>query len=359
MKKPIIIASSIVGGLILLIVVFFIIFSINVGPVSKDTEQYFFLVDEEATYTSLAEKLKANDLIKSEFFYKLYVKLNNPKKELEAGYYKLSENMNVQTILKVFQAGATDHSTVSQETFREGLNMRSIGDIIAEFSLHTKENVIDYQTVDANLDLLIKEYWFLTNDIKNKEIYYALEGYLFPDTYEFSIDSNLKTIFDKFLQNMDAKLTPFKQEIEASSYSIHEILTLASIIELEAGNTDDRAGVAGVFYNRLEDGWSLGSDVTTYYAEKLEMYERDLNQSEIDSVNAYNTRPQSMAGKLPVGPISNPGLESIKAAINPEKHNYYYFVADRNGKTYFNRTNAEHEATVARLKSQGLWYEYD
>ena len=136
------------------------------------------------------------------------------------------------------------------------------------------------------------------------------------------------------------------------------MLTLASIIELEASNADDRAGVAGVFYNRLEDGWSLGSDVTTYYAAKVDLSERDLYQSEIDDVNDYNTRPVAMAGKLPIGPICNPSIMSIKAAIKPTEHNNYFFVADKNGKTYFSKTNSEHINTVNTLKKEGLWFEY-
>ena len=136
------------------------------------------------------------------------------------------------------------------------------------------------------------------------------------------------------------------------------MMTLASIVELEAAASDDRAGVAGVFYNRLKAKWSLGSDVTAYYAAKVELSERDLYQSELDDYNDYNTRSVKMAGKLPIGPICNPGIDAIKAAIHPTEHDYYYFVADKNKKTYFSKTNEEHVKTVDRLKSEGLWYEY-
>ena len=209
------------------------------------------------------------------------------------------------------------------------------------------------------LDTLIKDYWFLTDAIKNKDIYYSLEGYLYPDTYEFYSTASVDDIFRKMLNNMQKKLDKYKNEIESSKYSIHEMLTLASIIELEAGNANDRKGVAGVFYNRLKAGWSLGSDVTTYYAEKIDNWSRDLYKSELSKCNKYNTRSSCMAGKLPVSPICNPGISSIEACIEPKEHKYYYFVADKYGKTYFSKTDSEHTSTVSRLKREGLWIDYE
>ena len=142
------------------------------------------------------------------------------------------------------------------------------------------------------------------------------------------------------------------------SSDLHEILTMASIVELEGANKLDRQGVSGVFYNRLKSGMQLGSDVTAYYAARVNMSERDLYQYEIDEVNDYNTRPGAMAGKLPVGPICNPSSTSIKAALMPEEHDYFYFVADKNKKTYFSKTYEEHQNIINKLKSEGLWFNY-
>ena len=152
-----------------------------------------------------------------------------------------------------------------------------------------------------------------------------------------------KEIIEKMIATMDSKVSVYKDEISKSNYTIHQLITLASIVELEGSRSNDRKGVAGVFYNRLNAGMSLGSDVTTYYAAKVEMNERDLYKAEIDSVNAYNTRSASMAGKLPVGPICNPGIESIEAALKPKKSDYYYFVADKNGKVYFDKEELDSE----------------
>ena len=154
---------------------------------------------------------------------------------------------------------------------------------------------------------------------------------------------------------MEEVLDDYKEEIEASKYSIHELLTLASIVEVEGSTSDDRAGVAGVFYNRLNSGWSLGSDATTYYAAKIDFSERDLYMSEINDINAYNTRPAAMAGKLPVGPICSPSQESIEAVLHKEDHDYYYFVADKNGKIYYNKTSSGHLQTIKEIKEAGNW----
>ena len=135
-------------------------------------------------------------------------------------------------------------------------------------------------------------------------------------------------------------------------------MTIASMAELEGVSLDDRKNICGVFYNRLDKNMPLGSDVTTYYAFKVDMGERDLKNSEINSYNAYNTRGPNMSGKLPVGPISNPSKEAIISAIEPANNDYLYFVADKNRKVYFTKTVSEHDKKVSELKSQGLWYEW-
>ena len=139
---------------------------------------------------------------------------------------------------------------------------------------------------------------------------------------------------------------------------MHEILTLASIVETEGMNDEGRKNVASVFYNRLELGMSLGSDVTTYYSVKADMGDRDLYQYEIDAYNPYNTRGPNMEGKLPIGPISSIGMESIDAAINPNETDYLFFVADKKGKLYFTKTNSEHLQTISELQNNGEWYQY-
>ena len=323
----------------------------------KNNETVNIYVNEGDTYSTISKVLKDNELIKSELAYKIYIKLNNPG-NLEYGDYILKKSYSVPELISTLEKGSVDLRQTKSVTFVEGKNMRYIISKITENFNITEKEITDKLSSGEYLDSLIKDYWFLTDDIKNKDIYYSLEGYLFPDTYEFYASADIDDIFRTMLNNMEKKLDKYKSEINNSKYSIHEMMTLASIIELEAGKASDRKGVAGVFYNRLSSGWSLGSDVTTYYAEKIDNWTRDLKSSELSSCNNYNTRSSCMAGKLPISPICNPSLGSIEAAIEPTSHKYYYFVADKNGKTYFTKTDSEHVSKVRELKRNGLWIEY-
>ncbi len=123
-------------------------------------------------------------------------------------------------------------------------------------------------------------------------------------------------------------------------------------------NKEERKDVSSVIYNRLAKKMAIQSDVTTYYAAKVDVGERDLYQAELDKYNAYNTRGPNMEGKLPVGPISSVSKDSIDAALNPNNTDYLFFVADKNGKLYFTKTVEEHNSIVNELKSEGLWLEY-
>ena len=149
-----------------------------------------------------------------------------------------------------------------------------------------------------------------------------------------------------------------KEKIENSKYSIHEILSIASIIEMESSHVEDRKDVASVIYNRLKNGMAIQSDVTTYYAIKVDMGERDLYQKELDTYNPYNTRGPNMEGKLPVGPISSVSKTSIEAAIEPNNTDYLFFVADKTGNVYFSKTASEHNEIIRELRTKGLWFEY-
>ena len=339
-----------IGGVVLT-------YNILIGAPSKESETVNIYVSEGESYSTIAGMLKKNGLIKNELAYKVYIKLNQPT-GLECGDYVLKTNYDVSELVSVLGKGSVILESTKSVTFFEGKNMRHVIKVITDNFNISEKDITSKLNDKEYLDELISEYWFLSDDIKNKDLYYSLEGYLFPDTYEFYESADADDIFRKMLDNTSVKLEPYKEEIEKSKYSMHEMLTLASIVELEAGKADDRKGVAGVFYNRLSDNWSLGSDVTTYYAVKEDNYLRDLYVSELNDCNAYNTRSSCMSGKLPVGPICNPSLESIISSIEPKKHKYYYFVADKNGKTYFNKTDYEHVSTINRLKSEGLWIEY-
>ena len=199
---------------------------------------------------------------------------------------------------------------------------------------------------------LIDKYWFLTIEILNENIYYPLEGYLSPNTYEFeNKDISIETIIEKMLNETDKTLQKYKNKL---TNSVHYYITMASLAELEGTNSENKKSIVSVFENRLAKNMNLGSDVTTYYALQLPM-DSDLTTAQFGTANPYNTRSTTMMGKMPIGPICNPSIESIEASLNPTNSNYYYFVADKYGKIYFTSTLKEHEIKVQEIKEKGDW----
>ena len=353
--KKILIFFIIISVLGILGVIFF--YNISLKPVGVLDDNIEFKVEKGESLLSLAGRLKGEHLIRSKLAYRIYVKLNRVS-SIEAGTYYLRENMNVPEIVETL-SGKADNKTGTKITIKEGVNIRKIAKVIAENTKYTEQQFYDLIADRNYLESLIEEYWFLTDEIEQNGIYYPLEGYLYPDTYRVTDNETLDDILAMMLDEMDEHLTVYKKNIQDNVYTLHEILTMASIIEAEAPNNEDRAIVSSVFYNRLENGWALGSDVTTYYGLKVDMNERDLYASELAEYNNYNTRSSKMAGKLPISPICSPSIGSIEAALNPAQTDYFYFVADKNGKTYFSKNENEHNKIISTLKTEGLWYQYE
>jgi len=355
MKKIIVIGLIVV---ILLGISLMASYKILTMPVSKEMEEKEIIIPMGSGTSQIATILKENNLIKNEIAFKIYVKLNKIS-NFQAGTYYLKESMELSEITEMLQTGIMYDPNQITITYLEGKPMWWLVETIAEKTNNTQDEIYGVLSNEEYIDTLIEKYWFLTEDIKNENIYYSLEGYLFPDTYAISNkECKVEEIFEKMLDRMDEVLEEYKTEIEESNYTVHQFLTLASIVETEGMNDEDRKDVASVFYNRLNLGMSLGSDVTTYYAIKVDMGDRDLYQSEIDKYNPYNTRGPNMEGKLPVGPIASVGKASIEASIEPNDTDYLFFVADKNGKVHFTKTNSEHNNIIDELQGKGLWYEY-
>ena len=328
-------------------------YKFSISSFNSDTKAIIVEVEKGDNYFTMANKLKSKKLIKSEFFYKIFLKLHKPG-ELVPGRYELNKSMDVHKIVDVLGDEKNILKDITKLTFREGLNAREIAKVIESNTDISADEFLSKISDENYINTLIDKYWFLTDEIKNKDIYYDLEGYLYPDTYNFEKNELvLEKIIETILNNTEKKLVEYRNEIEKSKYTVHNILTLASLVELEASSAEDREVVAGVFYNRLNNKWALGSDVTTYYAAKKAMTE-SLTKAELDECNGYNTRCARMQG-LPVGPIDNPSITAIKAAINPADTDYYYFVADSSKKVYFTKNANEHAAIIAKLKKEGKW----
>lgn len=358
MKKKILIILGAIFSFFVLVVLGCIIFYFNsLGCVdSSNQETIEFTVTEGESSKEIINSLSDEGLIKNKYVGYVYIKINGVS-NLQAGVYELNKSMDLKEIINNIESGNVVDNSV-EVLFVEGKRLVTYVGQIADTFGYSEEEILEKISDKEYLKELIDDYWFLTDEILNDNLYYALEGYLYPSKYYFAADASIDDIIRKMLDATLVQLNQYKDEINNSEYSVHEIMTMASIVELEGANSDDRRGVAGVFYNRLKAGWSLGSDVTTYYGAQVEMSERDLYQSELDEVNGYNTRSSSMAGKLPIGPICSPSIESISASLDPEEHDYFYFVADKNKKTYFSKTNEEHQKTIASLKEAGLWYVY-
>ena len=326
--------------------------------VSKDNTEIEVTIPLGTGTSGIADILKENNLIRSKQGFKIYVKMNKIS-NFQAGQYYLKQSMTLKEITDMLQSGIMYDPNETTITYLEGKNMRWLASKIADITNNTEEDVFKLLEDEEYINKLIQKYWFITEDVKNENIYYSLEGYLFPDTYAIkNKDVTVEEIFEKMLDKMEDILSNYKDRIDNSKYNVHEVLTIASIIEMESSHVEDRKDVASVIYNRLSRNMAIQSDVTTYYAIKVDMGERDLYQKELDTYNPYNTRGPNMEGKLPIGPISSVSKSSIEAAVNPNNTDYLFFVADKAGKVYFSKTVSEHNQIISELKTKGLWFEY-
>jgi len=330
-------------------------YNFNLSPVSKSSELKTIEISS-GSVASVGRTLKENNLIKNEMVFKAYTKINK-KENLQAGTYQFSESMSMEEIINMLTEGKTVEIIELKITFKEGVNFNDIANIIAENTSNTEEDVYNTLKDVDYINDLINKYWFLSDDILDDKIYYSLEGYLFPDTYFFeNEDVSVKEIFNKMLDKMASVLNNYKEEIENTSFSVHEILTIASMVETEGINDQDRGKIASVIYNRLTSKMALEIDATTIYGAKLKMNEHELLPNHLNDQNPYNTRGNNAVVGLPIGPIANPGASSIEATINPDITSYLYYIADNEMNTYFTNTYSEHIKKKNELIRAGKFY---
>ena len=353
MKKFRNIAIIVLVLIIAVIITLSIIFSVNISPVDKnDKTQIEVVIPSGTTKKGVGKILEEKGLIRSSKFFEIYVKLFKVG-DIKATKYSLSKNMDLKEIISILEKGNSYNPEQVKITFKEGINIRMLASIIEENTSNSADDVINLLNSEKYLDELIEKYWFITEDVKNNKLYYSLEGYLFPDTYYFANkDVTVREIFAKMLDKMQSVLDEYKEKIKKSDYSVHEILTLASIIEKE-GKNEDFKDISSVFYNRLNKKMSLGSCATAYYGMKMDFDEIGVATSAMmNDKNDYNTY---VLDKLPVGAISLPGKGAIDAAINPNDTENLYFISDNKGKTYFFKTYKEQQAKKQQLQRENKW----
>ena len=274
-------------------------------------------IPEGAGTDEIAKILKENKLISSVFGFKLTSRLEGYDGTYKQGKYDIDTGLTKRQIMELLQSGKTSEDL--KVTIPEGYTVKQIAAKVAEMELCTADEFIE----ECNKGTF--DYAFL-KDLPDRE--YKLEGYLFPDTYLLHEGMTAHDIIDMMLARFDQMYTKeYQQAVADSGYTLDEIVTVASMIEKEIKVESERATAAGVIYNRLKEDMSLGIDATVLYA--VGKTSGELTTAELETDSPYNTRKNK---GLPLGPISNPGESSFKAALYPEDNEYLYYVVEAVGK---------------------------
>jgi len=348
MKKQIIIA---VFCLLLIILcfagVYFFIQSEVKKPFSQDDKDVVFEVREGEGIKEIAKNLKDSSLIKNDFYFLIWILKEGKAKKILVANYCLSPKMNVVEIIEKFTKEGGGIPSIVKLTFPEGWRISQM-----EERLQNK-GLIDFGDI---LKFKIKEFKKETAFLNDAPEEVSFEGYLFPDTYFFYCPSpqivrkegrgeilkckkgDPRAIIEKFLANFNEKLTSdLRSEIKKQNKSIFEIITMASLIEKEVRDFDDKRLVSGILWKRREHNIPLQVDATIAFLTGQKTTKISLEDLQIDS--PYNTYKYQ---GLPLGPISNPGFQSILAALYPKESDYWYYLSTTEGDTIFSKTLEEH-----------------
>jgi UPF0755 protein len=309
---------------------FFIQNRIN-SPLNSETDiKKEFVIEKGDSVKQIARNLEKEGIINGRDFFEIYVWQKKIAGNLQAGEYELSPSMTIPEIVGLFIKGKVKSNEVVI-TIPEGFSNDDIDKRLSENGLIKR---MEFLSFDKNPSLDLSGYDFL----RDKPEGIGLQGYYFPDTYRYYNDSSVEGIAKKMLDNFDEKLSQdLREEIKRQNKSVFEVIILASIIEKEAKFPEDMKKIAGVFQNRLNAGKPLESDATINYITGSGRAQSTFEDLQIDS--PYNTYKYP---GLPPGPISNPGMGAIRAAIYPEMNDYLYFLTKRDGKAVFSRTLEEH-----------------
>lgn len=300
---------------------------------------------ESDTMDDIIEKLYSNGLIRYRSLFKLYADISDAEEDIDPGIYDLNTRYDYHALVNMMSASSS-RTVVEGVLIPEGYSCRQIFAMLEEKRICTAQDLAAYA---ANGEL--KDYWFLENVERGQE--YCLEGFLFPDTYDFYKNSTPREVLEKLLDNFDRRFDEeMRSQIEilnanvtGGGYGVREIAIVASLIEKEAAAPAEAPAIAGVIYNRLfrwDSPAYLNIDASIVYALNGKS---DLTREDLQVDSPYNTYTHT--GLTPT-PISNPGLSSLRAALNPESHNYYYYVLNpETGMHTFSTTYEEHSANVA------------
>lgn len=346
---------------LVLIVIFVLIpvsalsyYKVAVNRPAQSADEKTIKIESGESISSISARLFAEDIVNSEFLFKTYVVINNLQNDIQAGTYKIPAGMSAAQVADLLQHGTNDKTI----TFLEGWRMEEFANAAS----------INFDKVDYT------NFVFAANNS---------EGYLFPDTYEFDADVTEQEMLDTLRNTFELKTKDVLTEEALIKVGLtkEEAVIFASIVEREINNEEDKPVVAGILIKRWQEGMKLDADATTQYAiapgrygcgstpiaeyditpdtnddrvvcpdeediPNVNWWPNDLTVTELANESEFNTRKNV---GLPPKPISYPGLSSIEAVLNYEESDYYYYLNDASGKTYFAKTLAEHELNVAKF----------
>ncbi|PFP25528.1 hypothetical protein COJ96_20135 [Bacillus sp. AFS073361] len=314
-------------------------------PIDADSKKFKQVdIPLGSSVTGIAETLESNGIIKSAKVFKYYVKLKN-EGGFMAGQYQLSPSMDVPEIVNRLKTGKVLAQASFKITIPEGKQLREIAAIMAKATKQNEKDVFNKLNDQEFIKSLMAKYPdILTEEILNSSVKYPLEGYLYPATYPFYKNNpSVEEMVAAMLTKTRTVLSDYAEQSEKKKLSVHQLLTMASLVEEEATEKADRKTIASVFYNRIKKGMMLQTDPTVLYAQgkhKARVLYKDL---EVES--PYNTYQNT---GLPPGPIANAGKSSIEASLDPAQTDFYYFIATADGEVIFTKTLEEHNKEKAK-----------
>lgn len=284
------------------------------------------------TTTQIIDHLASQELIRSPLAFKVHLKIKGLDGSLQAGVFLLDQSQSVPDLIHILQTGRAEEMIV---TVPEGFTVQDIDDLLAEMELITAgdakdcANTCDFSTYD-----------FLPEDTSSlAKRGGKLEGYLFPDTYYVPVnDFNVKFFFERMLNAFRTNvLEVYEEDITKHGWTLHEFISMTSLVEEETRTDEERAVVAGILWKRYDEGWGLGIDAAVRYI--VNKPSAAITHGDLNVNSPYNLR--KFKG-LPPGPISSVSIKSVEATLHPAQSAYWYYLHDKTGQIHYSKTNEEH-----------------
>lgn len=308
-------------------------------PLNPDSEKKINVEIPMGSSTSdIASILEDNGVIKDARVFRFYIKYKN-ESNFQAGEYRFSPSMTLSEIINALKKGEEADEAVYSVTIPEGESMEQIAEIYANQMSFSKKEFLDTVNDPDFVKQLIDKYPdILSDDILEDDIKVPLEGYLFAATYKFyNKDPSIESIVQKMLEKTAKVVSSRKDMIDDRDMTVHEVMSMASLVENETRNKKERRTIAGVFYNRLDDDMPLQTDPTVLYA--LGEHKKKISSEDLEVESPYNTYE---VDTLPAGPISTFAENSLDAAVDPEDTDYKYFLHDDDGNIHYAKNHDDH-----------------